>query len=124
MPTVEPRSALNIGLGVASPLWPAFALAAGTGAAFYWMSHWSFGRWRVEATNLEALLEAPKVAVEASEPVLEASAETVETVVESTTPIVEAAAEAPAAPVVEPQEAAPATAPRPKRAKPADAPTV
>ena len=32
----DPRRALNIGMGVASPLWPAFAAMAGAGVAFWW----------------------------------------------------------------------------------------
>ncbi|MHA4926830.1 hypothetical protein, partial [Enterococcus faecium] len=87
-----------------------FAVAAGAGAAYWWMSRWTFGSWRTAATHLEALLpaqvaeglaaEAPVVA----QPVAEVMIEAVETVQAP----VEAASEAAAEIVETPAEVAPA----------------
>ncbi|MDP3748330.1 MAG: hypothetical protein Q8Q88_14925 [Phenylobacterium sp.] len=66
----DPKSAIYVPLGAASPFWFLYAGAASAGVAYWWLS-----RWR-EATNLEALFAtAPAVAaLEApQEPVLEAA---------------------------------------------------
>ncbi len=39
----EPRRAITIGVGAASPLWPTFMLAAGAGVAFWWWTQWARG---------------------------------------------------------------------------------
>jgi predicted flap endonuclease-1-like 5' DNA nuclease len=68
--------ALSFPIGMASPLWMAFAGAAATGAAFWWMSRWT------RATNLEALIGAPaevvETVIEISEPAAELAAEAIE----------------------------------------------
>lgn len=88
----DSNKAINLSLGMASPLWLAFAGAAMAGSAFWWMSRWT------RPDNLEAMLElpattpiavpVPDVVVEAVEPVAEAAvvaATAVETAVEVAT---------------------------------------
>ena len=124
------EKAISLPLGMASPLWFAFAGAAATGAAFWWMSRWA------NPTNLEALAgwttktvdgvadaaaEAAEVMVETvqeavAEPVLEAAPEPVAETLAALAPepvaepVPEPIAEAALEPVI---EAAPEPAPAP-----------
>lgn len=88
----DSNKAISLSLGMASPLWLAFAGAAMAGSAFWWMSRWT------RPDNLEAMLElpatppnpvpVPDVVLEAVEPVAEAAvvaATAVETAVEVAT---------------------------------------
>ncbi len=50
--TFDASKAVSLTLGMASPLWLAFAGAAMAGSAFWWMSRW------MRPDNLEALFEA------------------------------------------------------------------
>ena len=84
----EAGKALSFPIGMASPLWMAYAGAAAAGAAFWWMSRWT------RATNLEALAGPPAEAPEAAIAVVEEAAQAVESMT------AEAVAEA--APLVEP----------------------
>jgi hypothetical protein len=38
--TPDPGRALKLGVGLASPLWPAFMATAGVGVAYWWMARW------------------------------------------------------------------------------------
>lgn len=137
------EKAMLFPVGAASPLWLMFAGAATAGMAFWWAT-----RWRT-ATNLEAVLPAPDLAVEATplgvevapppvaelvaevpvepEPMIEAAAEPVaEAVDEAATVAEEILAALPepvsdAVPVIEvaPEPVEPAAKPK---AKPASAP--
>ncbi|WP_332769107.1 hypothetical protein [Phenylobacterium sp.] len=129
----DPKSAIYVPLGAASPFWFLYAGAASAGVAYWWLS-----RWR-EATNLEALfaktpavleLEAAPAAepeVEALEPAVAAEPEpepafvaTAELLPDAA-PVVDAAPETEPEPVVEPEpvmEAAPELAPEPAAPKP------
>ncbi len=83
----DANKAISLSLGMASPLWLAFAGAAGAGSAFWWMSRWT------RPDNLEALLELPATppapvpdavteTVAAVEPAVEIAATAAETAVE------------------------------------------
>ncbi|MDB5431463.1 MAG: hypothetical protein JWP35_2579 [Caulobacter sp.] len=89
----ETGKAISLPLGMASPLWFAFAGAAATGAAFWWMSRWA------NPTNLEALAgwttKTADTAVEAAE----VTAETVQEAVAE--PALEAVMEFAPEPVAE-----------------------
>jgi hypothetical protein len=104
----DPKALLNVRVGMASPLWPLFAGAAVSGAAWWWMTRWA------RSANLEAMFGATAKAIEAApepaalmQPVTEAVVESVaeagsaaEAVVDAAAaPVVEAVTEA--APVVE-----------------------
>ncbi len=121
----DPKSAIYVPLGAASPFWLLYAGAATAGVAYWWLS-----RWR-EATNLEALFaktsadldlaSAPAVASEAEAPAVEPEPESAfvaaaELLVEAS-PVIEAVAEP------EPEiEATPEpAAPKPKTARAARA---
>ena len=108
------RSALTVGVGVASPLWPAFAFAASAGAAYWWMSRVGFGAWRPVFANLEAVLEAPVVVAETA-PAAAEPEPVVDTVTAETTKAADAASETLAAVAEAPVEAAEA---QPKPAEP------
>ena len=84
-----PRPNVALGMGAMSPLWPMFAVAATTGAAFWWMSRFTLGSFPTAAVNLEATLEQIP-----EEPVVEAAAAVVETVADAPVEIVEAVVEA------------------------------
>lgn len=86
----DSNKAINLSLGMASPLWLAFAGAAMAGSAFWWMSRWT------RPANLEAMLElpatpptaVPDVVANAVEPIAEVAelaATAVETAVEVAT---------------------------------------
>jgi len=129
----DPKSAIYVPLGAASPFWFLYAGAASAGVAYWWLS-----RWR-EATNLEALfaktpavleLEAAPAAepeVEAAEPAVAAEPEpepafvaTAELLPDAA-PVVDAASVVAAAPGIEPEpvmEAASELAPEPAAPKP------
>jgi predicted flap endonuclease-1-like 5' DNA nuclease len=86
--TLDVNKAVSLSLGLASPLWFAFAGAAVAGSAFWWMSRWT------NPANLEAILELPATGapaapaakpdavVEVVEPVAEIAATAAETVAE------------------------------------------
>ena len=83
----DPGRALNLGVGLASPLWPTFLVTAGAGVAYWWWTQWTQVQDRSFAPLTAAkpvlkLVEkpAPEPVVE---PVLEVAAETVETVSET-----------------------------------------
>lgn len=76
---------LNLPVGAFSPLWLAFAGAAATGAAFFWMSRW------MQPVNLEAQLKA--TAPVAPPPEAESVAETVLEPLEAAAALYEPAAE-------------------------------
>lgn len=91
------ESALRLPLGAASPLWLAFASAAGAGVAFWWMTRWT------EAANLEALdwFAAKDAAAPVARPTIEAPVEAAlepiaaasDAVIETAAALVEPAAE-------------------------------
>jgi predicted flap endonuclease-1-like 5' DNA nuclease len=83
--SLDTNKAISLSLGMASPLWLAFAGAAVAGSAFWWMSRWT------RPENLEAMFElpatppAPEAVVEtaaAVEPVAEIAATAAETVID------------------------------------------
>jgi len=86
------ESALRLPLGAASPLWLAFASAAGAGVAYWWMTRWT------DAANLEAFdgfapKDAEALAAERTTlPVV--SQPTIETPVEAALEPIEAASDA------------------------------
>lgn len=47
--TADPGRALKLGVGMVSPLWPAFLATAGVGVAYWWMSRWALGEQRAFA---------------------------------------------------------------------------
>ena len=129
----DPKNAIHVPLGAASPFWFLYACAASAGVAYWWLS-----RWR-EATNLEALfaktpavleleaapaaepgVEAPEPAVAAEpqpEPAFVATAE----LLPDDAPVVETAPATEPEPVVEAEpmmEAAPELALEPAAPKP------
>jgi hypothetical protein len=140
----DPKALLNVPVGLSSPLWPLFAGAAMSGAAWWWMTRWT------QPANLEAMfgaavkaeVEVPTTivaeAVALAEPVIEASETAPEPVIEAAPEsVLEALIEAPAAlepvggeaapvsPVlaaIAPETAEADAAPKPKK-KPAVAPT-
>lgn len=84
LPTAQDaEKALRFPIGVASPLWIAFAGAAAVGAAYWWSTRW------LKPVNLEAMTALPP----AAEPVVEAAADTVVEVVEETVEAVETVAD-------------------------------
>lgn len=82
--TFDANKAVSLSLGLASPLWFAFAGAAVAGSAFWWMSRWT------RPDNLEAMLELPTPALEpeavvetaAAQPVAQIAAKAAETAVD------------------------------------------
>jgi hypothetical protein len=90
----DPKALIHVRVGMVSPLWPLFAGAAVTGAAWWWMTRWA------QPDNLEAMFAASAKALEAApepialaEPTVEAAEAVVETATESVVETVEAAAE-------------------------------
>jgi predicted flap endonuclease-1-like 5' DNA nuclease len=100
------ESALRLPLGAASPLWLAFASAAGAGVAYWWMTRWT------DAANLEAFdwfaakdaeapAEEPKALAILTQPPIETPVEAAlapieaasDAIVETTAALVEPAAE-------------------------------
>ncbi|MEO6378883.1 MAG: hypothetical protein ABIO37_12725 [Caulobacteraceae bacterium] len=89
--------ALNLGVGLVSPLWPTFMVTASAGVAYWWWTQWTQIQDRsfapaatkpllklVEKTTPAAVAEPVlEAAAEASEPVLEAAAEASEAVSET-----------------------------------------
>lgn len=88
----DPRALLRVPVGLASPLWPLFAGAAVSGAAWWWMTRWA------QPANLEALFGA---AAKAEAETLDAAAALVEPAVEAAEALTEPALEAAPAPVLE-----------------------
>ncbi len=79
-PAIDASKAINLSLGMASPLWLAFAGAAVAGSAFWWMSRWT------RPENLEAMFplpEAPKAADAVVDAAPEPAAEIAVTAAES-----------------------------------------
>jgi predicted flap endonuclease-1-like 5' DNA nuclease len=84
--TFDANKAVSLSLGLASPLWFAFAGAAVAGSAFWWMSRWT------RPDNLEAMLELPtpapqpaavvETAAVAAQPVAQIAAKAAETAVD------------------------------------------
>jgi predicted flap endonuclease-1-like 5' DNA nuclease len=72
--------AISVSLGIASPLWLAFAGAAVAGSAFWWMSRWT------RPDNLETMFDLPAraSAPEAAEPAAEIAATAAATAIEAT----------------------------------------
>jgi hypothetical protein len=82
--TPDPARALNMGVGMASPLWPAFLATAGAGVAYWWMARWIQGERRVFAPASEPDAAYPLgPPAELTEAVTQAYAEPVEAVVEA-----------------------------------------
>lgn len=95
------QEVLNYPIGAASPLWLAYAGAAGAGVAYWWMTRWTqpanleaaFGSWFEPAAAEPALFDAPTVpavAEPAAEIVEAAAEETIEAVVASVEAVTEA----------------------------------
>jgi predicted flap endonuclease-1-like 5' DNA nuclease len=89
-PAVDVEKTFSLPVGFASPLWLAFAGAAASGAAFFWMSRW------MRPENLEAKLAAlnpasatPSVAEPLAEQALEQTIAVTEAVAEATTAAIE-----------------------------------
>lgn len=98
----SPESALRLPLGAVSPLWFAFATAAGAGVAYWWMTRWTrpenleaYGDWFAPAAA-EAAVPAPVPAIVA-QPTLEtpvkAALEPIEAAVDAVVETVSAIAE-------------------------------
>jgi hypothetical protein len=68
--SIDAEKALSAPIGAVSPLWLAFAGAAGAGLAYWWMTRW------MRPVNLEAWLSPAKAARGAAEPVADAVPET------------------------------------------------
>jgi hypothetical protein len=95
----DPKALLRVPVGLVSPLWPLFAGAAVSGAAWWWMTRWA------QPANLEAMFgAAAKTEAETVEAVAEAVVEPIAEVEAEVEPAMEAVADAGAEPV----EAAPA----------------
>lgn len=80
----EVEKVLHAPIGAASPLWWAFAGAAGAGVAYWWLTHWA------KPLNLEAAAAAPAVV---DDPVLIEAAETYELIPEAIEDVVDTPAE-------------------------------
>jgi predicted flap endonuclease-1-like 5' DNA nuclease len=103
LPTAEDaQKALRLPVGVASPLWFAFAGAAVAGAAYWWSTRW------MRPVNLEALTTLPETVVETVEAAAETVTEAADEVIEAAPePVVEAVAALipePVAPLAEPDD--------------------
>lgn len=96
---------LSLPIGMASPLWAAFAGAAAAGAAFWWMTRWT------RATNLEALIGLPADVAETIEIAVAEAEDVVET---AQAAVAEAVIEA--APVIAPMDDAILPGPLPESA--------
>lgn len=59
----EPR-ALNMGVGAVSPLWPAFAMMASVGAAYWWWSQWG----RSMSAQVPGAMPIPQAPLAPAEP--------------------------------------------------------
>jgi len=88
-PPVDVEKTLSFPVGAFSPLWLAFAGAAATGAAYFWMSRWA------RPINLEAKFAVGKIPAVTAPPVAEpVAAEAItEAVAESAVEAIEAEAE-------------------------------
>ena len=105
----QARKALNLPIGMTSPLWLAFGAATTAGVAWWWMTRWT------QALNIEAMASVAKVQVEAVEAFIEKESEVATHAVEAAEAVLEAAAVIePAAPVAPEPEIAPAPAPAPE----------
>ncbi|HTK35711.1 MAG TPA: hypothetical protein VL358_10565 [Caulobacteraceae bacterium] len=147
----DPRRALQLGLGIYSPLWPTFIAAAGAGVAFWAWAQWARGKAQTEFVGAHGLVAVPPASafppvlepefdiepepepVAETPPVQAAPEPDPEPVIEAAAPVAETMAPAPApvetvAPAVEePAPAKPASAAakaaRRKPAEPEPAPT-
>jgi hypothetical protein len=92
----DPKALLRVPVGLTSPLWPLFAGAAVSGAAWWWMTRWA------QPANLEAMFGAAgKAEAETVEAVAEAVVEPLADAATEVEPVVEAVADAVTDPVVE-----------------------
>ncbi|MDP3855167.1 hypothetical protein [Phenylobacterium sp.] len=88
-PKFDPKSAIYVPLGAASPFWFLYAGAASAGVAYWW-----FSRWR-GATNIEALFaQAPATATIELPEAIEAAASPAEPEAEIPEPVATAEPEA------------------------------
>ena len=110
---LDPKDALRLPIGAASPLWLAFGAVAGAGVAYWWMTRWTqpvhleaFDWFSPKAADPDEAAPTPKIVAQptletpveaAIEPVAAASEVVVETVAELVAPVVEAVEEAPQA---------------------------
>jgi predicted flap endonuclease-1-like 5' DNA nuclease len=97
----QARKALNVPLGMTSPLWLAFGAATTAGVAWWWMTRWT------RALNIEAMTGAAKAQVEAVEAFIEQESEIATHAIEAAEAVLEAVA------VIEPLAPAPEVAPEP-----------
>jgi len=88
----DPKILLRVPVGFASPLWPLFAGAAVSGAAWWWMTRWA------QPANLEAMFGA---AARAEKETVAQAAALADQAVAAAGPALEPAAEAPAEPMAE-----------------------
>ena len=107
-PLADPKALLNVPVGLVSPLWPLFASAAISGAAWWWMTRWA------QPKNLEAMFATAVKTVEAApeprtfaEPALAVAETAIEAVAEAG-PVIEAAEEVVTETAAETIEAVPA----------------
>ena len=110
---LDPKDALRLPIGAASPLWFAFATAAGAGVAYWWMTRWTqpahleaFDWFSPKAAEPAQAAPTPVIVAQptldtpveaALEPVEAASEAVIDTLTELVAPVVEAAEEAPQA---------------------------
>lgn len=122
--SLDPRAALHVPIGAASPLWLLFAGAATSGMAYWWMTRWA-AYTHIEATPFAAPVAAAaefevpppeQVAVAAAQLIAE-PAEAIEQSAEQRAPLIEALEPAAVAPELAPEPIKPKT-----KAKPADEP--
>jgi predicted flap endonuclease-1-like 5' DNA nuclease len=81
----QARKALNLPIGMASPLWLAFGAATTAGVAWWWMTRWT------RAVNAEAMAGAAKAQVEALDAFVEKESEVAAKAVEAAASVLEAA---------------------------------
>ena len=110
---LDPKDALKLPIGAASPLWLAFGAAAGAGVAYWWMTRWTqpvhfeaFDWLSPKAAEPADVAPTPMIVAQptletpveaAVEPIAGAADAVVETVTELVAPVVEAVESAPQA---------------------------
>ena len=110
----QARKALNLPMGMASPLWLAFGAATTAGVAWWWMTRWT------RAVNAEAMAGAAKAQVAAVEALAQRQSEVATQAIEATASVIEAVVSEPAPEIIAetaPEvvlEAAPEVIPAPK----------
>jgi predicted flap endonuclease-1-like 5' DNA nuclease len=102
----QARKALNLPIGMSSPLWLAFGAATTAGVAWWWMTRWT------RAINVEAMAGAAKAQVAAVETFIEKESAIATQAIEAAAAVLEATAviEPQSAPVAEPFPAPPPAA--------------